>query len=276
MPTIHLMVGFLGFGKTTLAKQLEKELGAVRFTHDEIMLTRYGQNIPDFETKYKAVDALIRKQAKEAIAAGQDVIMDYGFWSHQIREEYYNWAKTLTNDVIFHLIHCDMALAKQRAINRQTDGQNFVFDENTFNALLTRYEPWNFLDDYPVVLHGLPTSYYIGQIVSVKIDRPLGSKHPKFGFEYPVNYGFMPFTKSGDGEELDAYVLGIDEPLKTYVGRCIGVIHRTNDNDDKLVVVNEALDLADEQIEAETAFQEKWFKHILIRAPEDEALFCNN
>ena len=102
----------------------------------------------------------------------------------------------------------------------------------------------------------------------VKIDRPLGSKHPKYGFQYPVNYGYVPFTKSGDGEELDAYILMEDKPLKEYVGRCIGIVHRTNDNDDKLIVVPEAYDLADELVEENIAFQEKWFKHILIRNPK--------
>ena len=49
---------------------------------------------------------------------------------------------------------------------------------------------------------------YLGKEVVVKMDRPLGSKHPKHGFIYTVNYGFIPGTISGDGEELDAYVLG--------------------------------------------------------------------
>ena len=75
---------------------------------------------------------------------------------------------------------------------------------------------------------------FLGKIVTVKMDRPLGTKHPKHGFVYPVNYGFIPNTVSGDGEELDAYVLGIDKPLDSFTGRCIAIVHRTNDNDDKL------------------------------------------
>ena len=105
---------------------------------------------------------------------------------------------------------------------------------------------------------------YIGKILKVKIDRPKGSKHPKFGFEYPVNYGYIPFTKSGDDEELDAYVLAINEPLDEFIGQCIGVIHRTDDNDDKLIVVPQSVELSNDDIE-EQAFQEKWFKHVLIR-----------
>ncbi len=106
---------------------------------------------------------------------------------------------------------------------------------------------------------------YIGQKVFIKIDRPMHSKHPKHGFVYPVNYGFVPNTVSGDNEELDAYVLGVDEPLETFSGVCVAVIHRTDDDDDKLIVVKEGTDISDEEIEKQTAFQEQWFKHILLR-----------
>jgi len=266
MATIHLMHGFIGVGKTTVAKKLEEKASAKRLTHDEIMLERYGRNPDDFEKKYKIVDDFIKNKAAEYVQNGQDVILDYGFWTHKKREEYYAWAKTLTNDVVFHVVCCDLDVAKKRTLERtEKDLDALLIDENTFDFLLKQYEPWDDADDYPVVLHNAPTRKYIGQIVWVKIDRPKGSKHPKFHFEYPVNYGYVPFSLSGDGEELDAYVLGIDVPLKEYVGRCIGVIHRTNDDDDKLVVVDEALDLEDELIEEETAFQEKWFKHVLLR-----------
>jgi inorganic pyrophosphatase len=99
------------------------------------------------------------------------------------------------------------------------------------------------------------------------MDRPLGSKHPKHGFEYTVNYGFVPGTQSGDGEELDAYILGVDKALEIFNGRCIAVIHRTNDNDDKLVIVPEGVTLSDEDIRAATNFQEQYFKSEIIRQP---------
>ena len=79
------------------------------------------------------------------------------------------------------------------------------------------------------------------------------------------NYGFIPNTVSGDGEELDAYILGVDAPLATFTGRCIAIIHRTNDNDDKLVVVPDGQNLTNEYIEQKTAFQEQWFKHTIVR-----------
>lgn len=109
---------------------------------------------------------------------------------------------------------------------------------------------------------------FLNEIVEVKMDRMLGTKHPKHGFVYEVNYGFIPNTVSGDGEELDAYVLGVDKPVETFVGRVIAVVHRTNDDDDKLVVVEDGKNFSDEEIEKVVAFQEQWFKHVLIREKE--------
>ena len=106
---------------------------------------------------------------------------------------------------------------------------------------------------------------YIGKKVQIKIDRPLNSKHPKHGFIYPVNYGFVPNTVSGDGEELDCYVLGTDIPIENFEGRCIAVIHRINDDDDKLIVVPEGQDYSDEKIRKLTDFQEQYFESEIIR-----------
>ena len=106
---------------------------------------------------------------------------------------------------------------------------------------------------------------YIGQKVTITIDRKMGSKHPKHGFIYPVNYGYIPNTISGDGEELDAYILGVFEPVKSFEGVCIAVLHRLNDADDKLIVVPENVNYTDEQINALTEYQERFFKHIIVR-----------
>ena len=106
---------------------------------------------------------------------------------------------------------------------------------------------------------------YLGQTISLKVDRPFGTKHPKHGFIYPVNYGYVPNTVSGDGEELDVYLLGVFEPVDEYEGKCIAIIHRTNDNDDKLVVAPEGKDYSDDAIDALTEFQEQYFEHIIIR-----------
>jgi len=109
----------------------------------------------------------------------------------------------------------------------------------------------------------MDTKEYLGQTVTVKMDRPFGSKHPKKGFIYPINYGYIPNTVSGDGEELDAYVLGVFEPVEEYTGKVIAIIHRINDNDDKLIVANK--NYTDDQIRALTEFQEAYFESEIWR-----------
>ena len=106
---------------------------------------------------------------------------------------------------------------------------------------------------------------YIGKKVTVHIDRPLNSKHPKHGFIYQVNYGYIPNTVSGDGEELDCYVLGVNEPLESFEGECIAVIHRTNDDDDKLIIVPIGRSFSNEEIRKLTYFQEQFFESEIIR-----------
>jgi len=106
---------------------------------------------------------------------------------------------------------------------------------------------------------------YLGKRITIKIDRQLGTKHPKHDWIYPINYGFVPDTVSGDGEELDAYLIGVDNSVEEYEGICIAVIHRTNDNDDKLVVAPEGKVYTDEEIREFTNFQEQYFESVILR-----------
>jgi inorganic pyrophosphatase len=107
---------------------------------------------------------------------------------------------------------------------------------------------------------------FLGKIVTVKIDIPMGSMHPKHNILYPLNYGFVPNTTAPDGDEIDAYVLGVFEPIKEFTGKCIAIVHRTDDDDDKVVVAPEGKDFSDEQIIALTEFQERFFKPVIVRS----------
>lgn len=106
---------------------------------------------------------------------------------------------------------------------------------------------------------------YLGRRVTVRIDRPLGSRHPEHGFVYPVNYGYLPAVPAPDGEDLDAYVLGVCEPLTEFCGVCVAVMHRRDDDDDKLVIVPEGMRPSDQEIVAQTRFQERFFDSVLVR-----------
>ena len=109
------------------------------------------------------------------------------------------------------------------------------------------------------------TSKYIGKIVDVIIDRPLNSKHPKHELIYLLNYGYVKGTLAPDGEEIDAYVLGVSKPIKKFRGKCIAIIHRLDDEDDKLVIVPENITYTDEKIKKLTNFQEKYYTSIILR-----------
>jgi inorganic pyrophosphatase len=106
---------------------------------------------------------------------------------------------------------------------------------------------------------------FLNTIVTVKIDRPLGSRHPQHGFIYPVNYGYVPDAPAPDRDDLDAYVLGIFDPIEEFTGRCIAIIHRLDDDDDKLIIVPEDRHFSDEQIQTLVEFQERFFTSIIQR-----------
>lgn len=105
---------------------------------------------------------------------------------------------------------------------------------------------------------------YLGKEITVKIDRPMGSKHLEHDFIYPINYGYIEGTKAGDGEEIDAYVLGVFEPIDSFRGKVISIIKRNDDVEDKLVVAKEINSYDKYQIKALTEFQERFFNSKVI------------
>jgi inorganic pyrophosphatase len=105
---------------------------------------------------------------------------------------------------------------------------------------------------------------YLNKKVKVIVDRPLASKHPKHQIYYPLNYGYIPNTVSGDKEEVDAYIVGEFQPLKEFIGVVIAIIHRKDDIEDKLVVSNNLHKYSKEQIQALVEFQERFFDSEVI------------
>lgn len=101
---------------------------------------------------------------------------------------------------------------------------------------------------------------YLGKTVTILIDRPVGSVHPKHDdIIYPINYGFIPGVLGGDGEELDVYLLGVDIPLSEFTGKIIGIVHRHNDIEDKLVMAPEETSFTAEEISGAVRFQEQFY-----------------
>jgi len=101
----------------------------------------------------------------------------------------------------------------------------------------------------------------LGNIVTVKVDRPLGTYHPRDStIFYTVNYGYIEGVIAGDGEEQDAYIIGVTVPVKSFNGKVIAVIHRLDDVEDKWVVAPKGMVLTEITIKKEVQFVEQFFQ----------------
>lgn len=106
--------------------------------------------------------------------------------------------------------------------------------------------------------------HYLDTAVEIKIDRPYNSVHPKHeDMIYPVNYGYIEGTVSGDGDEIDAYIIGVHEPLETFKGVVIGIVKRADDNEEKLVVAGRYC-FTKEEVLSSIDFTEKYFESTLV------------
>ena len=105
----------------------------------------------------------------------------------------------------------------------------------------------------------------IGKIVTVTVDRPLGSFHPEYpDMYYPVNYGYVKGIIAPDGDEQDVYILGVDKPVDSFTGRVIAVIRRSDDVEEKWVTCPDGVSFSSEEIAEMVRFQERFFDSEVI------------
>jgi len=105
----------------------------------------------------------------------------------------------------------------------------------------------------------------IGKIVTVTVDRAMGTYHPEhLDMYYPINYGYIKGIMAPDGEEQDAYILGVEEPVNEFTGRIIAIIHRKDDIEEKWVVAPDEKVFSKEEIEMKIRFQEQYFDSEII------------
>ena len=105
----------------------------------------------------------------------------------------------------------------------------------------------------------------LGKTVTVTVDRPLGSYHPEHKDMYhPINYGYIEGIIAPDGEEQDAYILGVGTPVSQFTGRIIAVIHRFDDIEEKWVVAPEGMSFTKDEIAEAVRFQEQYFQTEII------------
>ena len=102
---------------------------------------------------------------------------------------------------------------------------------------------------------------YLGKTVRIWIDRPMGFIHRKETktLVYPINYGYSPDVLGGDGEELDVYLMDVDEPVEQFTGQIIGIVYRRDDVEDKLIMAPVGTTHTVEEIAEAIRFQEKYY-----------------
>ena len=105
----------------------------------------------------------------------------------------------------------------------------------------------------------------LGNIVTVTVDRPLGSFHPVHrDMYYPINYGYIKGIMAPDGEEQDAYILGVERAVQEFTGRVIAIIHRHDDVEEKWVAAPDGMTFTKEEIMEAVRFQEQYFQSEVV------------
>ncbi len=144
-PTIYIVCGFIGAGKTTFARKLEKETGAVRITKDEWMVRIFSNSPP--KDKFAEYDDKVTKLAQDfalrLVEAGTDVIIDEGFWVKSQRDEIRNKIQALGGEPILYYVSQPVEIMRKRVIERSKNPPSdaFEIDEAMFNGYLKFWQP---------------------------------------------------------------------------------------------------------------------------------------
>ncbi len=144
MATLHLMVGLPCSGKTTLAKKLEREQSALRLTPDEWQVALFGQDAeePEHNTRHSLIEAMLWNIASRALELGTNVILDFGFWAREEREDYRDRAKQLgaSSEVHYLGVAEDELLRRLAVRNSQPSQTSFYIPEEMMKPWIAFFQ----------------------------------------------------------------------------------------------------------------------------------------
>jgi predicted kinase len=123
------MVGLPFSGKTTLARKLEQERSALRLSIDEWHILLFGQDArePEHDSRHSLIEAMLWKIASRALELGTNVILDFGFWVREERENYRLRAKQLgaSSEVYFLDVIEEELMRRLEERNSQPSQESF-------------------------------------------------------------------------------------------------------------------------------------------------------
>jgi predicted kinase len=144
MATLHLMVGLPCAGKTTLALELEREHSAIRLTVDEWHLRLFGQDAedPEHDARHSLIESLLWEVASRALALGNDVILDFGFWAREEREDFRSRARQLgaSSEVHFLDVPHDELFRRLALRNTQPSKSSFRIPEEMMKPWIAFFQ----------------------------------------------------------------------------------------------------------------------------------------
>lgn len=144
MATLHLMVGLPCSGKTTLAQRLEHELPALRLTVDEWHIRLFGQDAeePEHDARHGLIEAMLWNIAGRALELGTNVILDYGFWAREEREDYRLRAKQLGAGSEVHYLNVpeDELLRRLEKRNSRPSQESFLISEEAMKPWIAFFQ----------------------------------------------------------------------------------------------------------------------------------------
>lgn len=149
MPAVHLIRGLTGAGKTTFARGLATECGAVRFSIDEWMANLFAADTPDPLTFEWAIERVGRCEAQiwqtglATLAAGRDIVLDLGFTTREQRDRFRALAVEAGHEVSLHYVTAARELRLDRVRQRNHDrSETFAFEvtDGMFDFMEDRFE----------------------------------------------------------------------------------------------------------------------------------------